>query len=786
MFKHLPAVVLSSTVLLSVALAQSPVPVQFTTNPVLVQTGTDALFTLATVPASEVFSITWGYPGGGTPLGIWTSSSSQVNPVVQYLGRVTITATQLRIGSAQLTDAGNYTALVAPISTTGLVGNTGSVQLFVFDAVSGVTMLVPSIALEGGNVSLSCTWTKGTQVTVTWAKGGTALTSNSRITITGGNVVIVPASRTDAGVYSCNVFNPVSAQTATMTLTVYYGPDTPVLSKASPADCVGGADAVVGQTLQLTCSSSSLPPATFSWQYNSAPVASGSVFSLATFSTNQSGQYTCVASNAITGGTLQTGTSVSIVGTCLSAGAVAGIVIGCLVALILIIVAIVLCVYWRRTNQRLNETTGQKETPAPVVIPQVRRSDPPLHTHPHHYNAPVDGHYNTNTLQHNGHANSNGFPNNVQHQNANSYPDNGTARAHRPFTQAQNAGMTQSGQNNPNILIQAGATQVGVNLNSQENNGAQQPTVHVNLNSYPVNGQQLNEQTPRISTRPGGTVQVEHSNLVNTGPEVPDGLIATGYTHGGPLNNIPRNANTQTQQSGQATRHMPSHNGRHAHDEQRSQENRRAQSQISTQAAPQSQAGPRQHNAQPQPNGPGAPQGRQTTMPQGATLDTRALADPNHFLPQTQARIRQGSRESLGAPEQHTADQRPTRTVAQSQPAKQNSSGLTQAALERHTQTTPNPFRNRDHQTQAALLKSHVRGPAPPGHKRPPTPPPAIPLAQFQTIPRERTQQPGASRPANVHRHQGNGHHAQAGHGQHTHGIPIHPRQQTHQGRPRR
>ncbi|XP_010897728.1 uncharacterized protein si:dkeyp-97a10.3 [Esox lucius] len=815
MARHLPHVVLSLTVLLPTALSQSPVPVQFSTNPVLVQTGTNAVFTVITIP--QVYSITWGYPGGGTPLGTWIGGGAQLNSVAQYQGRVNITATQLRISSAQLGDAGNYTALVAPLSTTGLIGNTGSVQLFVFDAVSGVNLLVPSVALEGGNVSLSCIWTKGTQVTVMWGKGGTALTSNSRITITGGNLVIYPANRADAGVYSCTVSNPVSAQTATMTLTVYYGPDTPVLSKASPADCVGGADALVGQTLQLTCSSSSLPPATFSWQYNSAQVASGSVFSLQTFSTNQSGQYTCVASNAITGTTSRTGINLSIVGTCLSAGAVAGIVIGCVVILVLIIVAIVLCVCWRRKKRRQNEAPGQKTTPDTILIPPARRSHPPLYGY-HNYNAPVDGHNNTNTLQHNGHANRNGFPHNDRHQNPDSYPDNGTAQDQNTLTHAQNANTLrthpQMTQSHPNILIQAGTTQVGVNLNSQENNRTQQPTVHVNLNSYPANGQEPNEPSPRSLSRPGGTSRVNRSDL-DTGLQASDGLIATGYTHSAPLSNVLHNGNTQTHRSGQDRQprgashstnssssphqQMPRNRLReipaYPNNSPRGQttaatQDGRAQTQI-TQAAPQSQTGPRQqsashshHNAQPQPKGPGAPQGPLT---RGSTLDTRALADPNHFLPHTQAGIQQGSGDPLGE-RQHTPDQR--QTVAQSQPVKQKSSGLTQTALERHEQTTPNPFRNRNHQTQAALLNSQAQGPNR-RHKRPPSPPPTIPLAQFQTIPRDRTQYPGATRPTNVPRHQnGNGHHVQAGnihrHGQHTHGLPAHPRQQTRQGRPRR
>ncbi|XP_070976275.1 uncharacterized protein [Oncorhynchus clarkii lewisi] len=1035
---HLLPVVLSLAVFLSVALSQDLVSIQFKSDPVLVQTGTDAVFTVVTV--SQVFSITWGYPGGVTPLGLWVGGSAVLNTVTQYQGRVTITATQLRISSAQLGDAGNYTVMVDPLPTTGLAQNTRSIQLRVFDAVDGVTMFVPSVALEGGNVSVRCTWTKGTETSVLWGKGGSALTSNSRVTIKGGDLVINPARREDAGLYSCTVSNLVSAQTASKTLTVYYGPDTPVLSKTSPADCVVRADAVVGQTIRLTCVSDSLPPATFSWKYNNEPVASGQldsgVFSLQTFSTNQSGQYKCVASNAITGATSAQGTDLAIVGTCLSAGAVAGIVIGCVVALILIVIAIVLLVRWKRVDRRLKEATGQKRHPELMLTPteppphgtrtlgRGHHSDPPLHTNPHNfYTVPPDGHdnthtppRNTSTLQHNGHANRNRFPHNAQHPNANSFPQNGTAQDHDTFTHTaapQNANtldtfpqMTQNHPNNPNILIQAGSTQVGVNLNTlphnQQNSNAQVATVHVNLNSYPTNGQRPNQQSqqqftsPQDSTMqrsatnvansasalqvqninpqtftqtgqsysnprmqiglsyPGDPSQVDHSNL-DTGPQVSTGPIPTGYTHRGRSHTLQRNANTQTYQMDQATdtqprhsnpaaassvprdashttpsasshrqqmpwdrlrgtpaypnepprgvqaspdsrstsdgtsespsqarlsrphtrksgpgaqtqsppqsrstprkaaptagrqtqnlphthgtntepgapSHTQSHISPHAHGtpRQRARQDVRAQSQITAQTASQSQTGPRQqnasrsyHNPQTQQQGPGAPQGLITTMPQGTTLDIRALSNPNH-IPQTQTGIQYGRGNTHMIP-QPTQDQRRTATQgwgALTQPVTQNPSSLTQTALEMHTLTTPNPFHNRNHQTQAALLNTQARGPNP-GHQRPPTPPPVIPLAQFQTIPRERTQHqspnrgptgplrpsvnvhnaqrhpnahpprrhPGASMPANLH--SGNAHHVHADnthrHGQHTHHAhrnTAHPRQ-THQGMPR-
>lgn len=89
------------------------------------------------------------------------------------------------------------------------------------DAVAGISLFVPTVAVEERNVSLKCTWTAGTEITVQWGKGGATITTDSRITISDGFLVINPARRGDAGEYSCSVSNPVSAQTVRQSLTVY-------------------------------------------------------------------------------------------------------------------------------------------------------------------------------------------------------------------------------------------------------------------------------------------------------------------------------------------------------------------------------------------------------------------------------------------------------------------------------------------------------------------------------------------------------------------------------------
>ncbi|XP_078108472.1 uncharacterized protein LOC144519311 isoform X1 [Sander vitreus] len=613
---------LSLAVLLSDnVLAQSPVQIQFLTDPVLVQTGTEIVFTVLTVP--QVFSMGWQYQGGVT-VGTWTGGAAYVNPGTQFQGRVTIAATQLRIGGAQLRDAGNYTVVVTPTATTGLATNSRSIQLSVFDAVAGVSLFVPSVAVEGKNVSLMCTWTAGTDITVQWGKGGAAIIADSRISISGGSLVINPAIRGDTGAYTCTVSNPVSAQTATQSLTVYYGPDTPVLTMETGKNCVGGGNVLVGQTVQLTCMSDSLPPALFSWQYDGQPVASGQpgsgVLSLQTFSTNQSGRYVCTATNAITGGTSQQGTNLAIVAICLNVGEVVGIVIGCLVLILIIVLLIVLIVCLerrRRAQPRQNDTAVpvHKTNPNPRPIPPDPQPNgardmgqgpvPPLYhlnTYTRHpgrlYTALHESRGNPQTLplptsdthQHNGRTHTNGLLHNAS-QNGNSYPHNAIDNPAFTQTDAQNANiLPNTQQQNPNIVIQTGAAQGGaqqpavhVSLNTlpqtaQQNNNAQMPTIHVNLNSYPINSQQAQQDSsfppqtqqnlehtgqshPRMQSgqsypsdiRPSGHIEADHHSD-------PSGLIPTGYTHVNSNNTSQQNANTQTYQQEPEPHHRSDRN----------------------------------------------------------------------------------------------------------------------------------------------------------------------------------------------------------------------------------
>nr|XP_061814725.1 uncharacterized protein si:dkeyp-97a10.3 isoform X2 [Nerophis lumbriciformis] len=766
--------------------AQDQVQIQFQTDPVLVLTGTEIQFTVLTTP--DVLSMTWLYEGD--TLGLWVGGAPVINDVPQFRGRVTITATQLRIGSARLEDAGTYTVEVEPLASTGMTGNSRPVQLRVFEAVAGVSLSVPSVAVEGGNITLTCT-SGGTEISFQFGKGGVAVAEDSRITIVDGVLIINPGQRGDAGDYTCTVSNPLSALTASRSLTVFFGPDTPVLTKDAPKDCVGSPDVQVGQTLRLTCMSDSLPPALFTWQRDGEPVASAQpdsgVLSVQTSSTDDGGRFTCAARNAVTGGTSEQATDVSVENTCLDVGEVVGIVIGSLVLLLILVLLLVLlvCLVLRRRARRRRA--------AEAVVVQKNRTNPrpipPL--------VPANG-----------------------ARNLGQGPDppvfQSSSQARRPRLQAGGAlqaspptegrwqnGNTRNGLDNPafsrddprptnpNILIQTGGAGSGVqpgavqlSLNTLPQGGQQKntpmPTIHVNLNSFPASGPQ----------------EVTRINNNNNNDQYPGWQNSNGATSQQPVLVAPsshtaqRNANTQTYQQEAELHNSPAHSqmpwdrlrGTPAYPRAQSSDDytshaplqhTRGRNPFTRPSRTRSHSAdvwetrtlrvPQLEPAKPSHKSPPSQRERsqedlrargQSTNPfvrQAAGdplgVDTRAMVDPNHLLlVQTPQGLVDPNRlllvqtpQGASAPTHGAGPPRQAATAVI--PKQPQSSALTQAVLKAHTDRAQT-FQNRKQQTLAALRHPGTQTQAPAtaadGTPRPPTPPTVIPLTRFQSLPRAR------------------------------------------------
>ncbi|XP_045071839.1 carcinoembryonic antigen-related cell adhesion molecule 6-like isoform X2 [Coregonus clupeaformis] len=103
---------------------------------------------------------------------------------------------------------------------------------------------------------------------------------------------INPVKRTDSGEYLCTVRNPVSSTNASDTVNVIYGPDG--MEIKGPTE--------LGQQLTLTCSADSNPPASYTWMLNGTEIPGHSPeFTKEKSEYSDSGDYTCTATNDVTG-----------------------------------------------------------------------------------------------------------------------------------------------------------------------------------------------------------------------------------------------------------------------------------------------------------------------------------------------------------------------------------------------------------------------------------------------------------------------------------------------------
>ncbi|KAG9329998.1 hypothetical protein JZ751_028289 [Albula glossodonta] len=169
------------------------------------------------------------------------------------------------------------------------------------EKISGAEITSPSEPLIAGSSSanLSCQAAAGTSISRKWLKDDKPLSPSNRITFSDDNstVSISPVESSDNGEYQCRLSNPVSTDTARHTLTVNYGPQDVVINGKN----TGSSTAEVSSTVTLKCSAVSLPPATFFWLVNGTKRAEKSTFTIEKVSRNDAGNYTCVASNDVTG-----------------------------------------------------------------------------------------------------------------------------------------------------------------------------------------------------------------------------------------------------------------------------------------------------------------------------------------------------------------------------------------------------------------------------------------------------------------------------------------------------
>ncbi|XP_076847354.1 carcinoembryonic antigen-related cell adhesion molecule 1 [Brachyhypopomus gauderio] len=200
----------------------------------------------------------------------------------------------LQLTNATQNQTGTYTCTAH--NTVTLRYTTASKTIFILDPVSSA-IVTPSVNKPIFNMSftLSCD-IMGPVDSTYWEKNGMYLHSDSRILISNQNKTLLFTQLTlaDDGDYQCVASNPVSNMTSVpYRLMVNYGPWN--------ISVYGPAIAAASSSLALNCSASSQPPSKYTWNFNGSEVAAGSTYRIGALSLNDSGEYTCVAYNNITG-----------------------------------------------------------------------------------------------------------------------------------------------------------------------------------------------------------------------------------------------------------------------------------------------------------------------------------------------------------------------------------------------------------------------------------------------------------------------------------------------------
>nr|XP_061108032.1 carcinoembryonic antigen-related cell adhesion molecule 1-like [Conger conger] len=228
------------------------------------------------------------------------SCSAQSSPPAEFTWAFNGTNTEgqkLNLENIQESQSGGYTCW-AHNNITLRSQPSDPIQISVIEKISDVSITGPTGVLIAGNGSanLSCQAAAGTLISTKWLKDGHSLSPSNRSTFSGDNssVSIDPVHGSDKGHYQCRLTNPVSTGTVSYNLTVNYGPEDVVIQ--------GHREIEVGDTVVLTCSASSVPPATFTWTFNGKETGVlTEEYTIEKALIDYSGTYTCLARNSVTG-----------------------------------------------------------------------------------------------------------------------------------------------------------------------------------------------------------------------------------------------------------------------------------------------------------------------------------------------------------------------------------------------------------------------------------------------------------------------------------------------------
>ncbi|XP_076987196.1 V-set and immunoglobulin domain-containing protein 10-like [Tamandua tetradactyla] len=216
----------------------------------------------------------------------------------------------LELASAQLGDAGVYTAEVI---RAGGSRKTREFTVGVYEPLPQLSVQPQAPETEEGaaELRLLCVgWGPG-RGELSWTRDGRVLEAAdpegaepARVRAEGNQLLIARPVRSDHARYTCRVRSPFGHTEAATDVSVFYGPDSPVITVASDRDTAPALYVSAGSNVTLRCSAASRPPADIAWSLadpTEAAVPAGPRLLLPTVGPGHAGAYACLAANPRTG-----------------------------------------------------------------------------------------------------------------------------------------------------------------------------------------------------------------------------------------------------------------------------------------------------------------------------------------------------------------------------------------------------------------------------------------------------------------------------------------------------
>ncbi|XP_067452563.1 hemicentin-1 isoform X1 [Thunnus thynnus] len=203
----------------------------------------------------------------------------------------------LEIERAQLSDAGLYRCVA--VNLAGVAEIFHSLQVFVPPVISSRGGTVTVVVNEPGK--LECEATGVPLPSLTWLKDGSPVASVSHgiQVLSGGRVLSLSSAQvSDTGRYTCVAVNAGGEQQREYDLRVYVPPNI----KGEEVN----ATVMLGRPVELHCQSDAIPPPTLTWRKDGRPLfrkpgltvsANGSLLKVESAQVQDSGRYTCEATN---------------------------------------------------------------------------------------------------------------------------------------------------------------------------------------------------------------------------------------------------------------------------------------------------------------------------------------------------------------------------------------------------------------------------------------------------------------------------------------------------------